>query len=150
MKKMKRSTILSLVLMLPVFALAACQRDRGVQADSSAYQPRPAPTSGEMKGDLAHVDPTGKTIGVRLENGVEQTFQCDEDTSVEGLPFEKQTTPGKSVKKTTANPDVLRLIGKEGSEVTVQWDTEDGAKIARDVEINELVMNKNRRRVKRH
>jgi len=145
--KIQRSTILSLVLMLPVFALVACQRDRGVQADSSAYQPRPAPTSGEMKGDLVHVDPTGKTIGVRLENGVEQTFQCDEDTSVEGLPLEKQAKPGKPVKAT--NSDIVRLIGKEGSEVTVQWDTDDGAKFARDVEINELVMNKNGRRTRR-
>src|SRR5690349_3385106 len=108
--KIKRSTILSLVLMVPVFALAACQRDRGVQADSSAYQPRPAPTSGEMNGDLVHVDPAGKTIGIRLDNGVEQTFQCNDDTSVEGLPFEKQAKPGKTAKVT--NSEVVRLIGK--------------------------------------
>src|SRR5262249_15124889 len=108
--KMKMSTILSLGLILSVFALVAFQRDRGVQADSSAYQPRPAPTSGEMKGELVHVDPTGKMIGVRLENGVEQTFQCDEDTSVGGLPAEKQPSkPTKSAKLT--NSDVMKLTG---------------------------------------
>src|SRR4026209_2912649 len=95
---MKKLTILSLALVLSALALLACEKDRGVRADSSEYQPRPAPTSGEIKGELVHVDPKGKTIGIRLENGMEQTFQVDSDLTVKGPPSPKQADSKKSSK----------------------------------------------------
>ncbi len=141
--KMKTSRIIPFALLLSVFAITGCQRDRGVSADSSEYQPRPAPTSGEIKGELLHVDPSGKTIGVRLETGVEQTFRIDQDTIVEGLPSDTKKT-NKPAK--VENPEVMQLSGKEGSEVKVAWDLEGGSKIAREIEIRQLVNAKNARR----
>src|SRR5436190_20407120 len=84
---MKGMIVISLACFLLVFALVGCQRDRGVQAgNDNVYQPRAAPTNGELKGELLQVDATGKSIGVRVENGMVQTFQCDNDTAVAGLP----------------------------------------------------------------
>src|SRR5215467_15857196 len=71
--------------------LAACQRDNSVHAgnDSDDYQPRPAVKKSvanqEITGEMVGVDTKKNTLVVRLDNGLEQTFRFDEDTSVAGL-----------------------------------------------------------------
>src|SRR5215813_14722051 len=115
---MKKFVILSFVCLLSAFMLLACERNQGVQAgyeqgNTGTYQPRPAPPpkgevqrNDEMAGELQRVDMRAKTFSIRVDNGMEQTFKFDSDTTVLGLQ-------GK--------PSIRDLIGKEGSEVTVQW-----------------------------
>ena len=38
-----------------------------------------------LQGELLRVDMAGKTISVRVENGMEQTFKFDDNTTVMGL-----------------------------------------------------------------
>src|SRR5258708_34525634 len=134
---MKKFVILSFVCALSALMLFACERDQGVQAgyeqgQTGTYQPRAArptpPPKGEvqqnpeMSGELQHVDMAAKTISIRVDNGMEQTFKFDNDTMVMGL----EGQPAKAGKASIRN-----LMGKEGSEVTVQWADGGGAKIAK-------------------
>src|SRR5437870_12121204 len=100
---MKKFTVFSLICFLSGFMLIACQRDRGVHAgnDSDTYQPRRAParhvTADQgIKGELLRVDVGGKTVSVRLENGMVQTFKFDNDTIVSGLENQPQTNTAKN------------------------------------------------------
>src|SRR5262245_26677477 len=121
---MKKFTWFSLVCILSALMAFACQRDRGVYAgnESDTYQPRPAPVltnNQEVKGELIRLDMAGKTIAVRVENGMEQTFKFDETTVLKGLEEQTQAAPAKSGK--TSSSPLRNLAGKEGSELTVQW-----------------------------
>jgi len=147
---MKKFVILSFVCVLSALMLFACERDQGVQAGSEqgntgTYQPRPAapPPKGEvqqnpeMNGELQRVDMAAKTFSIRVDNGMEQTFKFNDDTTVmglEGLP--QANAPGKTSK--TGNPSIRNLMGKEGSEVTVRWRDDDGAKMATHVDVTQI------------
>lgn len=117
----------------------SCQRDGGVRAgnESGEYMPRPAPKveDHEVKGELVRIDATHKTIQVRLENGMLQTFKFDDSTVVEGLQKPQQS---KSAKAAETSGKVRSLTGKEGSEVTIQWIDDGGAKLATDIEVTQL------------
>src|SRR5439155_20860120 len=142
---------------LSAFTLVGCQRDQGVQArndrcNTGTYQPRPAPKAEpgqnkrelgqnkgepgqnqEISGELQRVDMAAKTISIRVDNGMEQTFKFDDTTMVTGLESQAQSNaPSKSGK--TANAMIRNLVGKEGSEVRVQWRDENGAKMATHVD----------------
>src|SRR5438552_18890449 len=102
---MTKFFILSLVCILSGLMLAACQREQGVQAGNEQgrageYQPRSAPSGEaeqsqaqqgqaqqgqEMTGELQRLDISGKTISVRVDNGMEQTFKFEDNTMVMGL-----------------------------------------------------------------
>ncbi len=155
---MRKVFMLTFICILSGLMLFACQRDEGVRAGNEqgtdTYQPRrttegegrpgsipatPAPgttgtpgTTGQMnqdiRGELARVDMGGKTITVRLENGVEQTFKLDDTTIVIGLD-RQQAKPGMGATSTR------NLVGKEGSEVVVQWVDVNGAKTAAHVNV---------------
>ena len=106
---MKKLIILSFVCTLSVLMLVGCQRDQGVQAgndqgNTGTYQPRPAPApKGEseqgqqMTGELQRVDMAAKTISIRVDNGMEQTFKFDDNTMVAGLEGQAQpNAPAKT------------------------------------------------------
>ena len=156
-KIMNKFFILSLVCILSGLMLAACQREQGVQAGNEQgrtgeYQPRSAPSGEaeqsqaqqgqaqqgqEMTGELQRVDMAGKTITVRVDNGMEQTFKFDDNTMVMGLEGQPQASaPSKSGK--AANASIQNLVGKEGSEVTVQWRDENGAKMATHINVTQV------------
>jgi uncharacterized protein YcfL len=157
---MKKVVILCFVSVLSVFMLAGCQRDEGVQAgneqgNTGTYQPRPAPKgdlqskeSGqnqEISGELQRVDMAAKTMTVRLDNGMEQTFKFDDSTMVMGLEGQQgQTTPAKPGKAT--NAAIRNLVGKEGSEVTVQWRDDNGAKMATQINVTQVSTSSKRSR----
>lgn len=149
---MKKFAILSLVCLVSAFMLVGCQGEQGVQAgneqgnSSGAYQPRPAPKGEarqgrEMSGELQRVDMTAKTISIRVDNGMEQTFKFDDNTMVVGLEGQPQANlsprPGR-----VSRSSVRNLVGKEGSEVTVQWRDENGAKVATHVEVTQISTSK--------
>jgi hypothetical protein len=151
---MKKFVILSFVCILSVFMLVACQRDQGVQAGNEqgkagTYQPRPAPKgeveqNSEMSGELQRVDMAAKTISIRVDNGMEQTFKFEDNTMVMGLEGQSQSNaPSKAGK--TGNASIRSLVGKEGSEVTVQWRDEDGAKVATHVNVTQVSTSKHTR-----
>ena len=158
---MKKLIILSFVCTFSVLMLAGCQRDEGVQAgndqgNTGTYQPRPAPApkgevqqgqekGQEMAGELQKVDMAAKTISIRVDNGMEQTFKFDDTTMVTGLESQAQSNaPSKSGK--TANAMIRNLVGKEGSEVRVQWRDENGAKMATHVDVTQVSTAKNKSR----
>src|SRR5262245_27921729 len=135
---MKKSIVFLLVSVLSGFFLIACQRGTTVHAgreeNPSDYQPAPAP-KGEvmppsqagtqaMTGELMRVDRAKKTISIRAENGMEQTFKYSDQTTVVGI----QSPRAKS-------NQVQDLIGKEGSEVRILWRDDNGAKTAINVNV---------------
>jgi len=139
---MKRLLIFSLICFVSGLMTISC---RGVQASreegSATYQPRTAPRAKvtpsvdyDVKGDLISVDVKNNTIMVRAENGMEQTFKFNDQTMVQGLQRE-----GKNQPRTI---QVRNLMGKEGSEVTVTWKDEAGAKMATSVDVNQLISKK--------
>jgi len=144
---MRKFVFLSFVSIVPALMLMGCERDQAVHAgyeqdNTGTYQPRPAPKgevqqSTEISGELQRVDMAAKTISIRVDNGMEQTFKFDENTMVMGLEGEpKATVPSKQSKPT--NPSIRSLIGKEGSEVTVEWRNQDGAKMATHIDVTQL------------
>ena len=149
---MKTFKVFSLLCFLTGFIFIACQRDRGVQAgnDDTGYQPAPAPpieprnasSNDEIKGELLRVDTHDKEISVRVESGMVQTFRFDDDTSVAGLEDQPQTNFAKPPK--ISNREVGNLIGKEGSEISVQWKPSD-EKVATTVEVTQVSSARNTR-----
>ena len=133
---MRRLTFVSLICFLSGFFVLGCQREQGVHAgnEDETYAPRAAPkgevdlASHRIKGELVRVDTTAKTIAVRLENGMVQTFKFDEYTTVTelaNLPI--KTTEG-----------LRSLVDKEGSEVRVKWKDQNDAKMAMKIEVRQL------------
>src|SRR6185295_5892006 len=146
---MKKFNVFSLICILSGFMVIACQRDRGVYAgnESDTYQPRPAPvlnTSSDVKGELIRVDMAGKMIAVRVENGMEQTFKFDDNTTLKGLDGQPPASPAQAG-KTNASP-LRNLAGKEGSEVTVQWHDDSGARMATNIDVTQVSTSHNTRR----
>jgi hypothetical protein len=131
---MRRRLALSLIILVAAFLPVGCQRDRGVYAGNDTYQPRPAPVrkkppTDDVQGELVRVVLSKKNFIVRVENGMEQTFKFDDGTVVMGLN-ESPTS-------------VRNLIGKEGSELIVQWqEDEDGAKSASRVDVTQISTSK--------
>jgi len=148
---MKTFTVFSLICFLSGFMVIACQ-DRGVHAgnDDDNYKPAPAPpvkprnadSDDEIKGELLRVDPRGNTIAVRVENGMVQTFKFNDDTSVAGLEDQPQTNLPKRDK--ISNSEVANLLGKEGSEVAIQWKNSD-EKVATNVAVTQVSTARNPR-----
>jgi hypothetical protein len=66
---------------------------------------------------------------------MEQTFKFDDNTLVRGLG--------------EAHPLVKDLVGKEGSELIVQWQEENGAKLANRIDVTQVITSKNVRRKRR-
>jgi len=140
---MKRLLVFSLICFVSGLMTISCER--GVHASreegTETYQPRTAPRAKvtpdvdqDVQGDLISVDMKNNTIMVRAENGMEQTFKFDDQTMVQGLQREGTKQP--------RTIQVRNLIGKEGSEVTVMWKDEAGAKMATSVNVNQLVSKK--------
>jgi hypothetical protein len=138
---MRRCIVVAFACILPFLVLAACEREQGVQAgyeqsQTGTYQPRPAPKaeagrqSQEMNGELQRVDMAAKTISIRVDNGMEQTFKFDDDTLVMGIQ----------------NASVRNLTGKEGSEVTVKWRDDNGIKVATHINVTQISSSKSLRK----
>src|SRR5262245_933175 len=66
--------------------LQACSRETTVHAggDSDGYQPLPSGNL-EIQGTLKRVNIGQRNIVVELENGLEQTFEFNDNTAVLGL-----------------------------------------------------------------
>jgi len=136
---MKRVLIYFVVCFFTGLLVLGCERGvrAGREGEPETYQPRPSPqqpatatrADADVKGELMRVDLKNNAIMVRAQNGMEQTFKFNDQTMVHGL--EKQ--------------GVRNLIGKEGSEITVSWKEEAGAKMATMVSVNDLVSKKKRR-----
>jgi len=147
----KRFVIFSFICFFSAFAMIACKKDQGARAGGDGdYQPRPAATKNildrtdekqEMRGELLRVDASAKTISIRLENGLVQTFRIDDATDVQGLK-DRQAKTAKSKASTTG---IKSLAGKEGSEITVRWQEDNQPKMATEVEVTQLATAKNTR-----
>jgi hypothetical protein len=132
----KKFTLFLIACVLGPLMLIACERAQGVIAgnDENEYQPRLSPTGKFHKkntddsvgGELIRVDLKAKTIALRIENGIVQTFRFDENTSVVGLD----------------NDTVRNLAGKEGSEVIVRWKDSGESKRATNVDVTQIVLAK--------
>jgi hypothetical protein len=144
---MKRLLAFSLICFLSGLLTIGCERGvrAGREADTETYQPRSAPREEgantgtnqgahqDMKGELTRVDSKNNTISVRAENGMEQTFKFNDRTTVQGLDRQSTNQP----KAGQTGMQVGDLMGKEGSEITIMWKDEAGAKMATNVEVND-------------
>lgn len=129
--------VLPLIGILSGLMLISCQRDRGVYAGSDTYQPRPAPhakkpVSQDIHGELVRLDVPKSLFVLRVSNGMEQTFEFDDVTYVMGL--QQSRLPVRS------------LLGKEGSEVIVEWQEIDGIKKAQRIDVTQPSTSKASRR----
>jgi len=145
---MKRLLVYSLICFLSGLLMISCERGvrAGREEGPDTYQPRPAPAeeraaaAKDVKGELISVDMKNNAVMVRAENGMEQTFRFNDQTSVQGVDVQSTTT---SKPRTMA---VRNLIGKEGSEVTVIWKDEAGAKMATSITVDQLVSKRDSKR----
>jgi len=127
---MKRFTVLFSISIISAFLLTACQPDRSVHAGNEEYKPRPAPSANVknelwVRGELIRVDQKDKMVSVRLDNGRLQTLKFNDCTEVDGLQDQQQ-----NMSKSGAS-----LIGKEGSEVSIQLGKANGEKIALVIDV---------------
>jgi hypothetical protein len=79
-----------------------------------------------------------------VDNGMEQTFEFDASTSVAGL--QSVQTPMRQKPGSMNNPGIQSLIGKEGSEVTVEWQAAGDMKMATQVDVTQVSISKSQRR----
>jgi len=152
---MKRLLICFSLCLVSGFMALDCHRRSGVHAGSgtgavSNRERSPADThdpGGAGGGanraiacELMRVDMAGKTFSTRVHNGMVQTFKFDDRTSVEGLAPGKIPEPASAAKPST-HP-MYALLGKEGSELSVQWRDDGGAKSATHVNVTEVSTSK--------
>jgi hypothetical protein len=147
--QMKRLLVFVLTCILSGFMSIACQREQTVEASREpgspdTYQPRPAPKkkvepqdntwNQAMSGELLRVNIGKKTFSIRAENGMEQTFKFSDQTSIEGIGSQRS--------------QLRDLLGKEGSQTTVQWKDEERGKTALNVNVTDLAVKKTSKRNK--
>ena len=133
--------VLPLIGILSGLMLIGCQRDRGVYAGNETYQPRPAPVARkpaiqDIHGELVRLDLPKNLFVLRVSNGMEQTFGFDDSTYVMGLQQSKLP--------------VRSLVGKEGSEVIVEWQEVDSIKKAQRIDVTQLSTSKASRHPRGH
>jgi len=116
--------------------LLSCHKADTVQAD---YQPRPARDAishmdvgkhgqREIDGLLRGIDLESKTMVMRVENGMDQTFQWDEGTTVTGGPSPQDNTIAQ----------MKDLATRAGSELTVEWRDEGSQRIATAIDVKDI------------
>jgi len=145
-----------LVLLLSATILASCERKQTVQAGSEGstatgeYQPRSAPEAGvdvtktpaEIKGTLRNVDLTNRTMTLRVDNGMDQTFNWDDQTTVLGMSSavsdSTAMTAAKSRKASDAMKAMTQLSRRAGSDVSVKWKEDNDMKTATSVNVTDL------------
>jgi len=151
---MKRGIVFLSFCLASGVMLVSCQRDDSVHAgnDNDIYRPRPAVkrnlanvANEAVVGELVRVDSQKKTFEVRVDNGMEQTFKFDASTSVAGLQ-NVQTPMRQKPGNIADSPGIQSLIGKEGSEVTVEWRAAGEAKMATQVGVTQVSTSKSQRR----
>jgi hypothetical protein len=148
---MKKLTAFLLTGTLSAFVLFACSKEKRVQAGREENQPgrtetyRPGSENApgamaalDIKGELRQVDMSKKTIVVRTDNGLEQTFRFSDDTTVSGIPSSPGTAPTGRQKPTAGENQVRGLMGKEGSEVTVHWTQKGDDKMATSIDVSQM------------
>ena len=127
-----------------VLILPACRNERRVHASSEenpsgrtqTYAPLPPspvhPANQPIQGELRRVNLGNRTFVIRLQNGMEQTFIFDDRTTVSGAPEPSgRLKPG-------SQEQMARLVGRDGSELIVQWTADGSDKIARSVDVLQL------------
>jgi hypothetical protein len=144
-------------LLSSLFIFQACTNERRVQAGaeetpssdkSQTYAPLPPspsrPTNRPIRGDLRLVDLSKNTFVVRMENGIEQTFRFNGETTVIGGP--ESSSIRQKPPKPVLNEQVAQLVGRDGSDVSVQWTQADPDKIATSVNVLQLTAAKKQTR----
>jgi hypothetical protein len=150
---MNKAFLVTVVCIVSSCLVIGCQRAREYPG-SEQYKPRPAPLdrdnaperplSMDVQGELTKVDLANKTFVIRVENGMEQTFKFDNETLVLGLATEPQPA-GRQKPSATTNTAIRNLIGKEGSEVMVEWRTEGETKMANRIDVLQVSTSKSNR-----
>jgi hypothetical protein len=101
-----------------------------------------------MQGELLRVNAPGRTVELRVENGLIQTFRYDEQTVVSGL--EGEPKPAATAKSGKVTGPLAVLVGKEGSEVVVHFIDQNDDKLAKTIDVMQVHINKPTGRSRRH
>ena len=153
------------VVILATWILTGCEKKKTVQAGSEGvtsgqYQPRAAPEPGsdvtrtpaEIKGELRSINLNDKTMIVRVDNGMDQTFKWDENTTVVGMPSsgEADKMKSKSRKTTETVTNMTQLARRTGSDVSVQWRDDNDMKMATMIDVTTVTSPKKAPSRRRH
>src|SRR5262249_47749589 len=137
-----------LVALSSAFFFQGCKSERRVEASgeetpsgrtetyASLSRSRIHPSNQPIWGELGRVDIANQMFVVRLENGIEQTFRFKGPPTVTGAPNLAPEPQGRE--KPSPNPQISKLVGREGSELSVQWTPEGSDKIATSVDVLQL------------
>jgi hypothetical protein len=127
-----------------LLVLPACRNEPRVHASgeeapsghTETYAPLPPspvhPANQPIQGELRRVNLGNRTFVIRLQNGMDQTFIFDDQTTVSGAP----EATGRA--KTGSQEQMARLVGRDGSELVIQWTADGSDKIARSVDVLQL------------
>lgn len=121
---MKSAGVLCLIFALT--ALPSCRPTQKVHASNETTdlnQPQGDPT---IDGDLYSIDMVRKTMVIRVENGMAQTFRWDDNTEMD------------PVIPASATAAMKQLSLHRGSQLSVRWKDFNEEKLATAIVINDL------------
>jgi len=130
-----------------ILTFSSCQRSQSVHAGAeettgNGYQPRTAPDlgvsidrdrAGQIRGEVLSVDMARRSILIRVENGMQQTVQWNNDTTVNGVPVDSKPAT------TTRTPDGIMqaLAFRPGSAVVIASTDDNGQKMATVIQVTD-------------
>ena len=123
---MRRIATTAVAILAGFLVFSSCQPTQRVHA-SSEDDSASHPIHTAIAGDLYAVDVARKTLAIRVENGMAQTFRWDNSTAVDGLPAD------------TAVSLMKQLSRCPGSELNVEWQDFNGEKLATVIHIQSLM-----------
>jgi hypothetical protein len=142
---MKRYRTVALAILIASLAFITYERKYRVQAagdgDPDTYLPLPAPDSGLKPGDLIigdirKVDIANKMMIVRLDNGMDQTLKLADDTQMVVTAVDPNGVP----------INLKQLSTYYGSDVSIHWREENGAKVATSIDVTHQRQKRSKRR----
>jgi len=133
---MTRSAAWLGIVVAATVTISSCQPSQRVHASNEDAAVPNERGRGPIHGDLHSVDTAAKTLVIRVDNGMAQTFRWDDSTVVDG------NLPPDDPKAPTALFDTAAVMKKmtrrRGSELIVEWRNLNDEKLATAVHIETL------------
>ena len=133
---MTRSVAWLTIVVTIVLTMSSCQPNQRVHASNDDATVPNERGRGPINGDLHSVDVAGKTLVIRVDNGMAQTFRWDDSTVVDGdLPPDDPKAPTALFDTAAIMKNLTR---RRGSELIVEWTNVNDEKLATAVHIENL------------
>jgi hypothetical protein len=126
----------AIVVSVGLAALVACHDPQRVQASNEEQETAQRPDNPAIHGDLHRIDVAGKTLVIRLQNGMAQTFKWDETTVVNSPALDNEMHSWNRRPNIVAT--MKQLSRHQGSEVSVEWIASNAEKMATSITVTDL------------